>query len=162
MTELHAVRREAESLIAAHLDPSWTFAFDNAKRRAGACDYARKRLTVSRYLAARYDDETNRQTLLHEIAHALAGARAGHGASWKRIARSLGYVGGTTHDGETATELAPWVGVCPSGHVAYRHRRATRPTSCARCSRAFDARFLFTWTRREITPATRLAAMTPR
>ncbi|MGB4779519.1 SprT-like domain-containing protein [Microbacterium sp.] len=162
MSELSQVRREAERLIAAYLDATWSFAFDSAKRRAGACDYTRKRITVSRYLAARYDDETNRQTLLHEVAHALAGPRAGHGTAWKRTARALGYVGGTTHNGETATELAPWIGVCPAGHVAYRHRRATRPTSCARCSRSYDARYLITWTRREITPATRLAAMTPR
>ena len=162
MTDLPAVRREAEALLAEHLDPSWTFAFDNAKRRAGACDYTRQRITLSRYLAARYDDETNRQTILHEIAHALAGAKAGHGAAWKRIARSLGYTGGVTHHGETATELAPWVGVCPAGHVAYRHRKATRATSCAKCSRRFDERHLFTWTRREISPAARLAAMTPR
>ncbi len=162
MSELSHVRRDAEELLRTHLDESWTFAFDNAKRRAGACDYTRKRITVSRYLAARYDDETNRQTLLHEIAHALAGARAGHGSGWKRTALALGYTGGVTHHGETATELAPWVGVCPAGHVAYRHRKATRPTSCAKCSRRFDERHLFTWTRREITPATRLAAMTPR
>lgn len=162
MSDLAFVRREAEALIAVHLDESWTFAFDNAKRRAGACDYTRKRITVSRYLCARYDDATNQQTLLHEVAHALAGARAGHGAGWKRVARSLGYTGGTTHHGETATDLAPWVGVCPVGHTAYRHRAATRPTSCARCSRSFDERFLFVWSRREITPATRLAAMTPR
>ncbi|RCL91837.1 MAG: M48 family peptidase, partial [Microbacterium sp.] len=78
------------------------------------------------------------------------------------IARDLGYVGGTTHHGETATELAPWVGVCPAGHVAYRHRRASRQTSCARCAPRFDERYLLTWTRREITASTRLAAMTPR
>ena len=152
MSDLQALRRVAEDMIAAHLDASWTFAYDSAKRRAGACDYTRKRITVSRYLSARYDDETNRQTLLHEIAHALAGARAAHGTAWKRTARAIGYTGGVTHH----------VGTCPAGHVAYRHRRATRATSCAKCSRTFDERFLFTWTRREITPATRLAAMTPR
>lgn len=162
MSELHRVRHWAEALIAAHLDSSWTFAFDSAKRRAGLCDYSRKRISVSRYLAARYDDDTNHQTLLHEVAHALAGAGAGHGPRWKAVARELGYVGGTTHHGETATELARWIGVCPSGHVAYRHRKATRPTSCAKCARVFDERYLFTWTRREITPAARLAAMTPR
>lgn len=162
MTDLHVVRREAEALLAAHLDASWSFAFDNAKRRAGACDYTRKRITVSRYLAARFDDEENRQVLLHEVAHALAGAKAAHGAAWKRTARALGYTGGVTHHGETATELAPWVGVCPAGHTAYRHRRATRATSCAKCSPVFDERHLFAWRRREITAATRLAAMTPR
>lgn len=162
MSELQRVRVWADALIAAHLDPSWSFAFDNAKRRAGLCDYSRKRISVSRYLAARHDDDENHQTLLHEVAHALAGPAAGHGVQWKRIARELGYVGGTTHRGETATELAPWIGVCPAGHVAYRHRRPTRATSCAKCAPRFDERNLFGWTRREISPATRLAAMTPR
>lgn len=148
--------------MSLHLDASWTFAFDNAKRRAGACDFRRKRITVSRYLSARYDDETNRQTLLHEIAHALAGPTAGHGPRWKSVAHSIGYRGGVTHDGETATELAPWVGTCPAGHTVYRHRRSNRTLSCARCAPRYDARFAFTWHRRQITPATRLAAMTPR
>lgn len=152
----------ADALIAHHLDDSWSFGFDNAKRRAGLCDFANKRISVSRYLAARYDDDTNHQTLLHEVAHALAGPKAGHGAKWKTIARELGYVGGTTHHGETATELAPWIGVCPAGHVAYRHRRVTRATSCAKCAPRFDERFVFTWARRDISPAARLAAMTPR
>jgi hypothetical protein len=162
MSDLSRVRRWAEALLALHLDETWSFGFDNAKRRAGLCDYTRKRISVSRYLATRYDDETNHQTLLHEVAHALAGPAAGHGRAWKRTARELGYVGGTTHDGETATELAPWVGVCPAGHVAYRHRRTTRPTSCAKCAPRFDERHLLTWTRRDITPATRAAALLPR
>ncbi len=162
MSELHRVRTWAEALIALHLDNSWSFAFDNAKRRAGLCDYTRKRISVSRYLAARYDDDENHQTLLHEVAHALAGPAAGHGARWRATARDLGYVGGTTHHGETAVELAPWVGTCPAGHVAYRHRKPTRPASCVACASRFDPRFLFTWTRREISQAARVAARTPR
>ena len=142
--------------------PRGRSAFDNAKRRAGLCDYTRKRISVSRYLAARYDDDTNHQTLLHEVAHALAGRGCRARPRWKAVARDLGYVGGATHDGETATELAPWIGGCAAGHVAYRHRRVTRPTSCAKCAPRFDERFLFAWTRREITPAARLAAMQPR
>ena len=50
MSELHRVRHWAEALIAAHLDDSWSFGFDNAKRRAGLCDFSRKRLSVSRFL----------------------------------------------------------------------------------------------------------------
>lgn len=162
MTELQTVRGQAESLIAQHLDSTWTFGFDNAKRRAGQCDYTKKRITMSRYLAARYDDDTNRQTILHEIAHALAGHAAGHGPAWRRTARGLGYIGGRTLDKESATDLAPWVGRCPAGHVAYRHRRPSRALSCSRCAPRFDRRHLIEWTRREITGAMRLAAMTPR
>jgi SprT protein len=162
MAELDRVRIWGEALIRLHLDESWSFGFDNAKRRAGQCDYRAKRITVSRYLAARFDDDEIHQVLLHEVAHALAGHKAGHGKGWKRVATELGYVGGTTHHGETATELAPWVGQCPAGHVTYRHRRPARATSCAKCSRNYDPQFQFEWTRREITPATRLAAQTPR
>ncbi|WP_341946229.1 SprT-like domain-containing protein [Microbacterium sp. LWH11-1.2] len=162
MAELDRVRIWGEALIRLHLDDSWSFGFDNAKRRAGLCDYTKKRITVSRYLAARFEDDEIHQVLLHEVAHALAGHTAAHGPAWKGVARDLGYVGGTTHRGETAVELAPWVGRCPAGHVTYRHRRPTRATSCARCSRTFDPRYVFSWTRREITTDARLSAQMPR
>ncbi|MDX2376652.1 SprT-like domain-containing protein [Microbacterium sp. LRZ72] len=162
MSDLARVRAWADALISRHLDESWSFGFDNAKRRAGLCDFTRKRISVSRYLAARYDDDTNQQTLLHEVAHAMAGASVGHGPEWKRTARALGYTGGTTHRGETATELAPWVGTCPAGHTAYRYRRPARAMSCVACAPRFDKRHLFRWQRREITTAERLAALAPR
>ena len=162
MADLQRVTVWANALIRLHLDPGWTFAFDNAKKRAGACHFSRQQITVSRYLAARFSDDDIHQTLLHEVAHALAGAAAGHGPAWKKIARELGYVGGATHSLETATELAPWVGSCPNGHLIYRHRRPTRPSSCTRCARKFDPRYLISWYRREITNAARRAAATPR
>lgn len=162
MAELHRVDTWAQALIRLHLDASWTFGFDNAKRRAGLCDYTKKRITVSRYLAARFEDDEIHQVLLHEVAHALAGSRAAHGPAWKKIARELGYVGDARHHGETATELAPWVGVCGNGHVVYRHRKPQRAISCAKCSRTYDPRFQFLWVQREITAATRRAALVPR
>jgi hypothetical protein len=40
MAEFARVRRWADALIALHLDPAvWTFGFDNAKTRAGLCNY---------------------------------------------------------------------------------------------------------------------------
>lgn len=158
MAELNRVTQWAHALIALHLDPEWTFAFDNAKKRAGLCDYTHKRISVSRYLAARWDDDEVHQILLHEVAHAMAGPNAAHGPAWRRIAREIGYVGAATHRGETAIELAPWVGTCPNGHIHYRHRRPTRAMSCARCSRSFSREFLISWTQREISAATRRRA----
>ena len=156
------MRTWAHALIDLHLDPSWSFAFDNARTRAGLCNYTAKRISVSRHMVLRSDDDEVHQVLLHEVAHALAGHEAAHGPHWKRAARALGYVGGTTHHGETAVELAPWVGQCPSGHVTYRHRRPVRASSCVRCSRRYDERFALVWTRREITAADRRAAVLPR
>lgn len=149
MAELLRVRRWANALIALHLDPAvWTFGFDNAKTRAGLCNYTHKRITVSKYLAERYDDDDIHQILLHEVAHAMAGPQAGHGPAWKAVAAQLGYEGKRLHDGPGAHDLAPWVGSCPSGHVHYRYRTPTRPLSCGSCARRFDAGNAISWRKR--------------
>jgi len=153
MAELTRVRIWADALIALHLDAGWSFAFDHAKTRAGACDHGRRRITVSRYLAASWDDDEIHQVLLHEVAHALAGARAGHGPRWRRVAAELGYAGKRTHDGPIAVDRAPWLGACPAGHEHHRFRRPTRAMSCARCSRRYDPRFLIVWRRAEASEA---------
>lgn len=149
MAELARVRVWAEALIKMHLDSAqWRFGFDNAKRRAGLCNFTEKRITVSRYLATKFDDDEVHQILLHEVAHAMAGPRAGHGPTWKRTAAMIGYVGGRTHDGEIAHEHAPWVGACPAGHPHYRFRRPTREQSCGKCSRSFSRTHLIRWRKR--------------
>ena len=150
MAELIRVRRWADALIVLHLDPSWTFGFDSAKTRAGLCNYTAKKITVSRYLASRYDDDEIHQVLLHEVAHAIAGTRAGHGPHWRSTAADLGYEGKRLHDGAIANELAPWVGTCPGGHIHYRYRRPTRPLACGTCSRRFDAANAIDWRQRVV------------
>jgi predicted SprT family Zn-dependent metalloprotease len=144
------VRTWANALIALHLDETWVFGFDNAKTRAGLCNYTDRRISVSKYLAARYEDDEIHQVLLHEIAHAMAGTRAGHGAKWKAVAAGLGYEGKRLHDGETANEFAPWVGTCPAGHLHYRYRKPARALACGQCSRRFDAAHLIAWSERTV------------
>jgi len=136
VTALEAVRSRAEALMTEHLGAgSWAFGFDNAKTRAGQCDFARKRITVSRHLATRFSEEDIEQVLLH-------------GPKWKRTAASIGYTGSRLHDGPIASELAPWIGTCPAGHEHFRYRTPTRQLACARCARRFDSRNLIVWRRR--------------
>jgi predicted SprT family Zn-dependent metalloprotease len=159
VADLKRVRTWAEALIALHLDPTvWSFGFDNAKTRAGLCSFNTHRITVSRYLAGRYEDDEIHQILLHEVAHALAGPRVGHGPKWRTIAKELGYDGKRTHDGSIADEFAPWVGTCPAGHVHYRYKRPARQLACGRCSRRFDPRFAIEWRQRAVPRAQRSAA----
>lgn len=138
----------AAALIDLHLDRSWSFAFDNAKTRAGLCNYTHKRISVSKYLAARYEDDEIHQVLLHEVAHAMAGTRAGHGPRWKAIAADLGYEGKRLHDGAIANEFAPWVGTCPAGHEHFRYRQPTRALACGKCSKKFDPAHTIGWVKR--------------
>jgi predicted SprT family Zn-dependent metalloprotease len=161
MAELDRVRHWANILIVRYLDPAvWAFDFDNAKTRAGLCNYTAKRITVSRYLAARYDDNDIYQVLLHEVAHALAGSRAGHGPHWRGIARGLGYMGDRLHNGAIADELASWVGTCPNGHTHYRYRKPARALACGACGRRFDKGNLISWVHREVSRSQRRVAAT--
>ena len=151
MADLNRVRTWANALITLHLAPAqWAFGFDNAKTRAGLCNYTNKRITVSRSLAGRYEDDEIHQVLLHEVAHAIAGSRAGHGPKWKAVAADLGYEGKRLHDGAIANEFAPWVGTCPAGHLHDRYRRPTRMLACGRCSRRFDAANAIAWQQRRV------------
>ena len=138
-------RASAAGSVAAE---PWTFDFDRAKRRAGLCNFTDRRITVSRYLAEKYELEEVRQILLHEVAHALVGPDAGHGPTWRSTAASIGYTGGRTHDGEIAHEQAPWIGLCPAGHEFFRFRKPTRPSSCTKCARGYSPEHGIRWRRR--------------
>lgn len=67
----------------------WKFKIDQAKRRLGSCQYHSKTISLSTHLC-NLPEEEMLQTLLHEIAHALVGPRAGHGPRWKKKALAIG------------------------------------------------------------------------
>ena len=140
--EREEAARLARGLMADHGLSGWTFRFDRARRRAGLCRYDRREISLSGPLAELYDEADVREVVLHEIAHALAGARHGHDAVWRATARSLGSSGRRlVREGSPEVE-GDWVGACSAGHRVTRFRRPRRPQACARCAPTFDRRFL--------------------
>lgn len=96
MTDLALVERHARALMTAHGVGSLGFEFDRGKRRIGAMHYRRVgdltipvKITLSRHYAVLLTMDEIRETMLHEIAHALAPGD-GHGYLWQRKARELG------------------------------------------------------------------------
>jgi predicted SprT family Zn-dependent metalloprotease len=85
---------EAKRLALLHMVlhglNGWTFRFDNAKTRVGVCRFDERVIGLSRHYVRANDEDEVKDTILHEIAHALAGPQAGHGPRWKKIARELG------------------------------------------------------------------------
>jgi len=155
MSDSSWVSRKAQELLDTHgLLAEWRFEWDRATTRFGQCDHRTKRITLSKYLTERASDEDVEQVLLHEIAHALSGSREGHGASWRSIARTIGYTGGRTHQLAPAHERAKWLGRCPSGHEIIRFRKPGRPTSCAKCNPRFERSHLIVWSVRDNYSAT--------
>ena len=136
---LRQVEDAAKRLLAEHLPAAsgatqWTFGFDLATSRAGVCHYSERRIN----LAVSYCLASSRQeiadTILHEIAHAIAGPQHNHDAVWKATARRIGCTGDRCH---RVQHSAPrWVGECGCGQQWFRQtlqRRMMRNRICASC-----------------------------
>lgn len=143
--ELIEARSLATDLMAQHGLTGWRLVFDNAKMRAGVCRPGRREIGLSRVLTGLHTRAEVRDTILHEIAHALVGPSHGHDAVWRAKALAIGSTGGRCVPESAARADAPWAGVCPAGHEFQRHRRPTRVMSCSRCSARFGPGTLITW-----------------
>jgi predicted SprT family Zn-dependent metalloprotease len=136
----------AEYLLEVHGLDDWQVSYDNAKRRAGICRFAEQTLGLSAPLTAVHTEDDVRDTILHEIAHALVGPAHGHDATWLAMARRIGSSGERCVSPDSPTPPAAWLGACPGGHTLERHRRPERVLTCGLCSSEFDLAHLYTWT----------------
>lgn len=136
----------AEYLLEVHGLDDWEIAYDNAKRRAGICRFSSRTLGLSAPLTAVHTEDDVRDTILHEIAHALVGPAHGHDATWRAMARRIGSSGERCVSPDSPHAPAAWLGTCSAGHTIERHRRPERVLTCGLCSSAFDLEHVYTWT----------------
>jgi len=114
---------EVHGLFEDYYDP-WTFKFDNAKRRLGCCNYTRRTISISKPLVLINDEATVRDTILHEIAHALTpGAK--HGPQWKTKCREIGAKPERCATDAEEVEAA-WEGTCPECERVYKRHRLSK------------------------------------
>jgi len=77
--------------MAVHDLPGWTFRFNRCKQAMGLCVYHRRTIELSIHFVERDNPaEEIRDTILHEIAHALVGPGHGHDKVWKRKCIEIG------------------------------------------------------------------------
>ncbi|MGF0117415.1 SprT-like domain-containing protein [Promicromonospora sp. Marseille-Q5078] len=151
----------ARALMDRHGLHDWSFAWDRAVRRAGATRWRSRTISLSVPLMRRFPRHDARNTILHEIAHALVGHGHGHDGTWKAKAAEIGARPERCFDSSIAQVDGDWTGTCPQGHSHSRHRAPKHATvSCGICSpRVFDRRFLLTWSWRGVpvlTPGSRV------
>ncbi|MFO0919494.1 MAG: SprT-like domain-containing protein [Planctomycetaceae bacterium] len=144
LSELEAIARRELRKHGLH---DWTFGWAKTKRRLGVCKYRLKRIEIAQFYALHNSWEKVGDTLLHEIAHALAGPAARHGPKWKAVALRIGATPracDTSQD--TIVTPGDWQATCPACRKSYHRYR--RPQSLAgyrcRCPARMPLAFQFT------------------
>ncbi|MFW5474700.1 SprT-like domain-containing protein [Knoellia sp. CPCC 206450] len=144
--EISSALALGRSLLREHGLEHWRVTTDHAKTRAGVCRFGTRTISLSGPLTRLHDESEVRDTLLHEIAHALVGPTHGHDDTWRSKAVQIGCSGQRTVDASSPQVDGPWRGECPGGHTYTRHRRPRRVLSCRTCHPEFDAGSILTWT----------------
>jgi predicted SprT family Zn-dependent metalloprotease len=120
-----AVRKLALELMARYRLLEWHFDFNRRKRAMGLCRYSIRTIELSIYLVDRNGLDEIRDTILHEIAHALVGPEHGHDAVWKRKCLEIGAK--PERCGQADMPSGRWRARCGNcGQVFARHRRPKR------------------------------------
>lgn len=90
--KLSQAEEMAKDLMHKHglTDKGWVFKWHASERAFGTCSYASKTIYLSMEFTRLNIEAEVKDTILHEIAHAIAGYEAGHGKEWKKICVEIG------------------------------------------------------------------------
>ena len=132
---LSDAQKLARELMDKHELTHWRFEFDKATRRFGATHYGLRMITLSKALVQLNDEAQVKDTILHEIAHAICGHANGHNEVWRQTARVIGCNGSRTYNSnEVVTPPKPFKGTCPNCSRVIEARRRSS-IACGRCCR---------------------------
>jgi predicted SprT family Zn-dependent metalloprotease len=137
----------ARRLLDDHGLNKWKVELDHAVRRFGCCHYHTRRITLSAPLIKLNRTSDVRDTILHEIAHALVGWQSGHGAKWKAMAARIGARPRACYSDTVAEPPPKYIFRCLKCHrTSESNRKPWRATACWTCcdryaGGRFDKRF---------------------
>ena len=155
--------KELEAIAGRELQKhgliGWTFGFGDTKRRLGVCNFRKKRIEIAEYYALNSPHETVLDTLLHEIAHAIAGPTARHGPAWKAIAIRLGARPRACETSDEAiVKPGDWQTTCPACKKTIHRYKRPKTLSGYRCTCKARSPLLFEYkgnpTLRPVVPMT--------
>lgn len=139
----------AKELMKKYGLENWSFKFDRAKRRTGRCS-CKKFISLSEFFVKNNEESTVKQTLLHEIAHAIVGVNNGHNKIWRAKAKEIGHSGNRCYDSsKIIMPKRKWIGICPNCRIEIQYHRK-RKCACADCCNKYnngnyDEKYLIEW-----------------
>ncbi len=124
----------------------WKLVFSNQRRHLGYCKPRRKIISLSLAFMNANPYPVMKDTLLHEIAHAIHYMETGktnHDNGCRDVARRVGCRPERCApvDGLTMPR-GKYIGLCPvCNKTIYFYRKVKRSYSCSECTKGYDPRF---------------------
>ena len=124
----------------------WELVFSNQKRHLGYCRPKKKIISISKAFMATNPFPLIKDTLLHEIAHALHFLETGktnHSNGWKKFALTVGCEPKRCATGEgLKMPEGNYVGICPVCEKTTNfYRKVRRSYACNQCTNKYDPKF---------------------
>jgi len=118
----------------------WQFQWCEGKRLFGYCNNTKKIISLSLPLTELNSEEQVKDTILHEIAHALAPVGEGHGRIWKSICVKIGANPTRCYSSKDVTKpKANYVRVCTTCNVEHQaYRKSRRKVACGACCKKYN------------------------
>lgn len=114
-----------KELLNKHNLNSWTLKLDSSRSRFGQCRYKYKEIGLSRYLTLLNNESQVKDTILHEIAHALT-PRHHHDLTWKLKAIEIGARPVRCYNTKEVTSASKYLLTCSACSAEYRTNRKAR------------------------------------
>ncbi|WP_158728618.1 SprT-like domain-containing protein [Flavobacterium sp. I-STPA6A] len=146
---------QAEKLVHALMDKhglikeGWKFKWLKHSSAAGVCNYTKKEINLSLELTILNTESEVRDTIIHEIAHALT-PNEGHGKKWKAKCVEIGCRPEQFFtDKQKVTTGSRYIAICKA--CGLEHKEAEKKLSCyCQASKPLRDRLLLKWTDRKI------------
>ena len=131
----------------------WGVTTNKRKRSFGICSYRYRRIELSEFLIPHMTDKAIKDTIIHEIAHALTRGH-NHDYVWRRKCIELGgdgrRVGGddkyinALESRKNFDKTAKYTLTCPvCGDSHGRHRKTSKSSSCGKCCNYYNEKYKF-------------------
>ena len=136
--ELIKAKQLATRLMNQHYLFNWSFNWNNRKNAYGVCSHNKRQIYLSKILTPHLQEHEVKNTVLHEIAHALVGGRHGHDYVWRSKAIEIGCDGSRTSSYDISNVRAKYVAICKGcGEKHTANRRPKRSHWC-KCIGSFN------------------------
>jgi len=134
-------KRRAIRLMKKHnlTNLGWSFRFDKATKRFGCCNYTRREISLSKGLVESNSWNQVKDTILHEIAHALTPGEQ-HSYAWKQKAIEIGCNGERCYSSNEVNDcVTKYLYECKGcKKQSSLSRMVSRLKACGDCCRAYN------------------------